>query len=183
MSSFAARLHLPGKAKLPLNVEVDITGETMRVTTEGRIVAAWPLADMEAEPVRDGLRLRIDGEDLVLVTDQAAGLAAAVGVGGAPALVADKGESRMGAGLASDFNGSAFSELRYRDLKDKLATVAADLTSESVPPSDAFARWLKLLKELNERHGHGSIPTPRFCELNGELLALIPEPSRETVDA
>ena len=43
-------------------------------------------------------------------------------------------------------------------------------------PADAFARWLKLLKEINRRHGQGSLPLDQFYRLNTELLDLIPEP-------
>lgn len=176
MSSFTARLQLPGKAKLPLNVEVDIADEKMTVTTEGRVVATWSLSDLEVEAVPDGFFIHIDGEDLILTPDGSADFGHALGIvssgGTLPGEPAATGQIRP-----PRFDVPTFAELRYQDLKGKVAEVSKAMMSESVSPDEAFGRWLRLLRELNDRHGHGSLPTHMFCELNGELLDMIPEPS------
>jgi hypothetical protein len=61
-------------------------------------------------------------------------------------------------------------------IRRRISEVAEALASDSVSPAQAFARWLGLLKEVNYRHGQGSMTTDRFFELNTELLDLIPDP-------
>jgi hypothetical protein len=53
-----------------------------------------------------------------------------------------------------------------------VSELSAALASDEFSPADAFARWLSLLKEINDRHGRGTLPTPVFHELNTRLLDL-----------
>ncbi len=63
------------------------------------------------------------------------------------------------------------------DLERRVTEVTEALRSETLTPAAAFAQWLKLLKEINLRHGRGSMPTDVFYRLNSALLDLIPEPA------
>ncbi len=177
MSSFTARLQLPGQTRLPLNVEVDIADELMTLSTGGRTVATWPLDQLQVSAVTDGFHIRIDGEELILSPDDSGSLARALGMD-------EQAVDRGKAGVerppsAAKLNGAAFAELRFEDLRSKVREVEEALASDVVPPPEAFRRWLRLLKEMNDRHGHGSLPTHMFCELNARLLELIPEPARQ----
>jgi hypothetical protein len=59
----------------------------------------------------------------------------------------------------------------------RISDIAKALTSDSVSPAAAFAQWLKLLKEINRRHGQGSMPTDLYYRLNTQILDLIPDPA------
>jgi len=59
----------------------------------------------------------------------------------------------------------------------RISDIAKALTSDSVSPAAAFAQWLTLLKEINRRHGQGSMPTDLYYRLNTQLLDLIPVPT------
>lgn len=50
MTSFDARLRLPGEAAAPLGVEVDLTGERMAVTVGRNHIANWALSDIKVSP-------------------------------------------------------------------------------------------------------------------------------------
>lgn len=176
MSSFTARLHLPGQTKLPLSVEVDVVDERVVLSSGLRQVADWALADIEVAAKPDGLHLKVDHEEIVLKADDAAGLARILGASEVrerrvPAPEPSQPKSRS-------LDPETMSEMLYDELQERITEVRALLTSNSVAPSDVFARWLRLLKEINRRHGQGSLPTRMFYELNTELLDLIPEPPR-----
>lgn len=176
MSSFTARLHLPGQTKLPLSVEVDVDDERIVLSAGRRQVADWALAEVEVEAKADGLHLKVDHEELVLKADDPVGLARVLGL--RPAST-EQGLPRTTLSSASKtMDTTVISEMLHDELRQKIAEVAYMLTSNSVAPSDVFAKWLRLLKDINRRHGQGSLPTRMFYELNTELLDLIPEPSR-----
>ena len=70
MSSFDGRLRLPGQAKLPLAVEIDVSQERMRLTAGEETVADWPLERLEVDARPDGFHITVDDEQVVLsVTD------------------------------------------------------------------------------------------------------------------
>lgn len=175
MPSFSARLHLPG-TRLPLSVEVDVSDERMRLTAGDREVADWPMSDIAVAVQSDGFHLTVDNEEIVLNPADSAHFAEVIGLTGAnlPEVV--------GNGRASDARSLAPSELkqlRYEFLKSRVSEMAELINSTSVAPEQVFSQWLKLLKDINRRHGSGSIPTHVFYELNTELLDLIPEPVTE----
>lgn len=172
MSTFTARLHVPGQTKVPLNVEVDIAEETLILKAADQVVAEWTLTDLEVEVRSDGIHIVAENEEIVLTTPDAAKLAIELGVRKtAPA--SPRVDTGGGLGRRS-LNGASVNELRIEDLKRRVEEVADAINSDAIAPADAFAQWLRLLKELNRRHGHGSIPTHQFYELNTELLDLIP---------
>jgi hypothetical protein len=181
MSSFTARLHLPGQTKLPLSVEVDIDDERMVLSAGRRQVADWALAEVEVAAKADGLHLKVDHEELVLNADDPVGLARVLGAsqgGNEPRLPHTTLSSP-----SKTMDTAVISEMLHDELRQRIAEVARMLNSKSVAPSDVFAKWLRLLKDINRRHGQGSLPARMFYELNTELLDLIPEPSRSTEPA
>ncbi len=173
MSSFNARLRLP-HSKLPLGVEVDISHERMTLTSGERTVAAWPLDKLEVDNLADGFHIKVDGDDFVLNVTDSLKFASEVGM-----------ERRPDAGTGPDLtedtsrNGSTFTPVPERDRADEMERrideVSEALTSDTMSPAQAFAEWMGLLKEINRRHGQGSIPTDVFYRLNTRLLDLIPE--------
>ena len=72
MSSFEARLQMDGETGTPLGVEVDLTGERMKVRTGDIEVADWALDEIRVSALEDGFHIRAEGEMVVLdVTDDA----------------------------------------------------------------------------------------------------------------
>jgi hypothetical protein len=190
MSSFDARLRLPGHTKLPLGVIVDISHERITLTAGDRRVGGWLLEDVEVVSNSDGFHLRIDSEELVLnVTDSArfakelglaAGKAAQRAVGPTGKVDTHRNGSQRISGMIGpngQLDGARVNERWAEDVNTRIAELEEALTSDAVSPAEVFARWLKLLKEVNRRHGQGSIPTDLFYRLNTRLLDLIPEPS------
>ncbi len=84
MSTFTARLRLPGRTKLPLSVEVDIQHERMTLTSGDRTVGVWPLADLEVVSQSDGFHIRLDGDEVVLNVAEPKRFAAALGINEQP---------------------------------------------------------------------------------------------------
>jgi len=196
VSSFDARLRLPGQAKLPLGVVVDISHERITLTSGDRKVAGWLIEDVDIASRSDGFHIRVDNEELVLnVTDPAKfaielGIAekrskqlAVVGAKGRPAAEVASLEGRKSSSTngkvepAHAVNGTSLNEQYEADIRGRIADVTEALTSDSVAPAEVFARWLGLLKEINRRHGQGSMSTDLHYRLNTQLLDLIPEPA------
>lgn len=190
--SFDARLRVPGQARLPLNVAVEIADEMIRFTSGGKSLGEWPQARVEVEVQPDGFHLTIDNEEIVLTVTDPSGFARALGVsGGRPRKAATEVVANAGAlAVLGEQNGAAKSkwlsgrletispEEKFADVIVRISELKAALTDDAVPPQDVFGRWLRLLKEVNLRHGQGAMPTPLFYRLNTELLDLIPAPPR-----
>lgn len=72
MTSFDARLRMRGEPGLPLGVEIDLTGDRMRVTANGSYVANWALRDIKVSSQRDGFLIEAEGEEVIVnLTDEA----------------------------------------------------------------------------------------------------------------
>lgn len=162
MSSFNARLRLPGQSRIPLGVEVDVTDERITLTSGEREVAKWSLEKIDVSHLSDGFHITVDGEEVVLSVVEPARFASELGV------VAPAPTPR--ARPVSAPKRSGWDD----DLRMRIGRIAEALTADSVAPETAFAEWLGLLKELNSRHARGAMPTPLFHELNTCLLDLIP---------
>ncbi len=174
MSTFSARLRLPGRTKLPLSVEVDIQHERMTLTSGDRTVGVWPLADLEVVSQSDGFHIKLDGDEVVLNVAESKRFAAALGINEhTRRLVAVPTHHLAPSMIESE-------EDQVMDLERRVAEVTEALVSETLTPAAAFAQWLNLLKEINLRHGQGSMPTDVFYRLNSALLDLIPEPASVT---
>ena len=160
---------MPGRAKLPLGVEIDIQHERMTLTSGDRTVAALRLEDLDVVSMSDGFHLKVDGEDVVLIVSEPARFAAAVGIEEHRRLAVVKPDRPV---VPAPSNVEYLADLERRIVENRQA-----LRSDAVTPAQAFARWLSLLKEINRRHGEGSMPAGVFYRLNTELLDLIPEPA------
>ena len=176
MSSFNARLRLPGHTRLPLGVEVDILNERMTLTAGERTVANWPLEELDIVVRADGFHIRVDGEEMVLNVTDAKAFAAALGIEASPVRPVAAGEGQTSTSLRPTALAQP-NDPELEDLRRRISDFARDLAADAVPPADVFARWLRLLKEINSRLGEGSLPTSLFYQLNTHLLGLMPEPA------
>ena len=180
MPSFDARLRFPGQTRLPINVMVDIVDQQIRFISGGQVLGEWSLEGVEVKPKSDGFHLTLDQEEVILSVTDADRFAGELGVGG-PAPTPSRrnagGDGYSGRkGLSSRLRG-VDPEEQFDDVKRRIEILALALTNDAVSPEDAFGRWLRLLKEINRRHGQGAMPTPLFYRLNTELLDLIPAPA------
>jgi hypothetical protein len=195
MPQFDARLRLPGYTRLPLGVEVDIDHARMTVTAGDRRVGAWPLDKLEVEAHPDGFHITVEGEAIILSVAEAARFATALGVSRAPRPtlgsyrtpppeLTENGHQVPPPGTGAP-NGAkpapSAAELREK-MEERISTVAGLLESDDVSPAEAFVEWVRLLKELNHRHGQGSLPSDHYFRLNTKVLDLIPEPKPRTSD-
>ena len=199
MSLFNARLRLSGRSKLPMGVEVDIDHERMTLTAADKTVGVWPLEKLEVSSRADGFHITVDGEEIVVTVTDSKKFAAELGVEQRPRRAAatkpvqprEVQSSSVGNKAApSKANGAIKSpapvasskpEPRQPDLQDRISEIGTALRTDSVSPAEAFAEWLKLLKELNRLHGEGSMTSDLFYRLNTQLLDLISEPVPDPV--
>jgi len=198
MSSFNARLRLPGRTKLPLGVEVDIRHERMILTAGDRTVATWPLEEIVITSRSDGFHIKVDGDEVILYVSDSTRFASELGIGRQPARrltvvgadqprhidLSTKDEPQnslpqVNEEIFAPLPATEITPIRdsMEDMQRRISEIAKALTSDAVSPADAFAQWLALLKEINRRHGQGSMPSAQFYLLNTQLLDLIPEPA------
>ena len=194
MSSFNARLRLPGRTKLPLGVEVDIRHERMVLTAGDRTVATWPLDEIVVASRSDGFHIKVDGDEVILYVSDSTRFAAELGIGRRLAVVGadqprhidlsakDEPQNSLPQVNEETFAPRPATETTpernsIEDMQHRIADIAKALTSDAVSPADAFAQWLAFLKEINRRHGQGSMPSSQYYLLNTQLLDLIPEPA------
>ena len=179
MSTFTARLRLPGHSRLPLGVEVDIIHERMTLTAGERTVANWPLEELEVASLFDGFHIKVGGEEMILNVTDSKRFASELGIGRqGPDSHHNNGSHRANGKNVPlrPLPETTPDEEKFYEMKRRISDIAEALGSDSVSPAEALARWLSLLKELNRLHGRGSIPTHLYCQLNTQLLELIPEP-------
>jgi hypothetical protein len=182
VSSFDARIHLPGHTRLPVNVVVDISNDRIKFVKDGAPLGDWSLDEVGFELRADAIYLKIDEEEIALKVADTEGFADAMSnrVSGMststiPAVVA---HTPPGKDLASRLR-SIDPETHFEEVRHRIDELASALADESVSPPEVFGRWLRLLKEINVRHGQGAMPTPLFYRLNTRLLDLIPAPRRD----
>ena len=190
MSSFDARLRMPGKGKIPMSVVVDISDDRIAFMSGSQALVDWPLNEVDVELRADGFYLKRDHEEVVLSVLDAEDFAGALGVNRrtrsipvrqtvdapAPAVTPQNG-FRTVSGFSSRLeNGSPAG--RFDEIRRRIDELAGEVTDESVDPSDVFGRWLNLLKEINLSHGQGAMATPIFFQFNSELLDMIPAPTQ-----
>jgi hypothetical protein len=78
MPRFRGLLRLVGDS--PLQVVVDVEGETLELRSAGGSLGTWALADIGIRGEDDGFHLRIEGEEFVLATDDDPGFARHIGL-------------------------------------------------------------------------------------------------------
>ncbi|MGD2043801.1 MAG: hypothetical protein PVJ28_09150 [Acidimicrobiia bacterium] len=181
MSSFDGRLHMPGYSRIPLGVEVDITDQRLTLKSGERRIGAWSLGELDIAIMSDGFHISLDEEEVVLSVFESERFISELGSAVrhpqramSPSTPSRSSFSPARAGdVALEPDHNVFDEFKRR-----IADLSVAVTMDSVAPAEVFGRWLRLLKELNLRHGQGSMPTPLFHRLNTQLLELIPEPSQ-----
>lgn len=190
MSFFDARIHLPGQTRLPVNVVVDISGDRIKFTKDEKPLGDWSLDEVEFDVRTDAIYLKIDEEEIALRVADPEGFAGAMRTRARPAAStastlndstptsAVTDPTSEGKDLASRLR-SIDPETQFTEVTHRIDELARDLADESVSPPEVFGRWLRLLKEINVRHGQGAMPTPLFYRLNTQLLDLISAPRRE----
>jgi len=183
VSSFDARLHLPGQTRIPLNVVVDIEGDRISFKSGDQTLGNWSLEEVDKQLKSDGFYLNIGNEKIILSVADSATFASALGL-------VDKTRSQRSAnqnvvngtvqGISRRLEGIA-PEDRVDDIRRRMADLKSAMTDDSISPPELFRRWLTLLKDINVRHGQGSIPSTIFYRLNTEILDLMPVPASSHV--
>lgn len=191
MSHFDARIRLPGQTRLPVSITVDVSDDRIKFIKDGRQLGDWSLDEIEVDVRPDAIYLEVDQEEIVLSVADADRFAGALMARRPPAATSpppgDSGPGGPTAPVTDGHTGNGLAgrlrridpEARFEEIRNRIVELAGDMADESVSPRDVFGRWLRLLKELNVRHGQGAIPAPIFHRLNTELLDLMPVPTRE----
>jgi hypothetical protein len=185
VSSFDARIHLPGQTRLPVNVVVDISDDRIKFVKDGKPLGDWSLDEVGFDLRPDAIYLKIDDEEIALKVADVTGFTGAMNTRVKPARVSVPAATPAvavhtppGKDLASRLRGID-PETHFEEIILRIDELARDLADQSVSPPEVFGRWLRLLKEINVRHGQGAMPTPLFYRLNTRLLDLIPAPRRD----
>lgn len=66
MSSYEGHLRIEGDPQPPVGVEIDLTGERMRVTSGDMALADWSLEEIRVSALTDGFHVRAEGEEVIL---------------------------------------------------------------------------------------------------------------------
>jgi hypothetical protein len=155
VSSFDARLRMPGKGKIPMSVVVDISDDRIAFMSGSQALVDWPLNEVDVDLRADGFYLKRDHEEVVLSVLDAEDFAGALGVSRpvrstpvrpisdatAPAATSQNGFGTV-SGFASRLeNGSPAG--RFDEIRRQIDGLVGDVTNESVDPSDVFGRWLR----------------------------------------
>lgn len=162
MSTFTARLRLPGQSRIPLGVEVDVSEEAVTLTNGDRRLAIWDLRKIDVDYLADGFHIKVDDEEVVLSVSEPARFASELGV------TAHRPAPRPKAPQPTNKPDD--------DIRLRMSRAGEMLADDAVSPQAAFAEWLSILKELDTRHARGAMPSALFHELNGALLAMFPAP-------
>ncbi|MGD2059230.1 MAG: hypothetical protein PVF87_00040 [Acidimicrobiia bacterium] len=184
MSSFDGRLHMPGQSRIPLGVEVDIANERMTLSTGDRRIGDWALKDVDISAKSDGFHLRLDDEEVVLSVAESDRFLLEVGCVARPPAVAQTTLPGPVADSKATLTGRRGrlsitpDEHDFDEIKRRVARLSTEIASDELAPAEVFGQWIRLLKEINLKHGQGAMPTPLFYRLNTQLLDLIPEPAR-----
>ena len=173
---------MPGRSRLPMSVVVDVSNERLRLNRGEVALGDWPIGGIDVESRSDGFHFTFDGEKIVITVDDSAKFAdelgaqrVASGPGASPAAVGDKGPVAPSS-LFSRVSAIDPEEL-FADVKGRIGDLRLDLADDAVEPGVVFGRWMRLLKEINRRHGQGAMPMSIFYRLNTELLDLMPVPA------
>ncbi|HEU4895521.1 MAG TPA: hypothetical protein VFT85_06765 [Acidimicrobiia bacterium] len=180
MTHFDARLRLPGHTRIPVSVVVDISGDRLKFDQGDTALASWPLDGVAVEARSDGFHLKFEEEEVILNVEDAqrfAGELARAQKTPPPILAeATSEQPQRRENMFERLNGVDPEEL-FASVKARITELREALVDPDVEPDVVFARWIRLLREINLRHGQGAMPTPLFYRLNTELLDLLPVPS------
>lgn len=70
MSNFEGRLRVEGDGEPDIGVEIDLTGERMRVAAGEIEIADWSLEEIRVAALADGFHVRAEGEEVVLEVEE-----------------------------------------------------------------------------------------------------------------
>ena len=183
MSSYNARLQIPGRTRLPISVTVDVNSESLSLITDETTIGSWALDEVAVDTRSDGFHIVIDGEEAILKVSDARQFAADLKLPGHTTTPAPKRDQDQRQDNPTG-NGSSINErIGGHGQEDQLIEVRAQINDlkeavkdPAIPPSVFFNNWLLLLKTINQRHGKGAIQSPMFFRLNTELLDIMPVP-------
>lgn len=176
---------MPGQTRLPLNVLVEVSDEKLVFTRDDKELGRWPLDEVVVDLRSDGFHLNLGNEQVILSVSDSAGFVGAIAAASRRRHALDGGGEPVRSGSESEQRKRGLStrleainpEEQLTDIKQRIYEIRAAITDDAVSPPEVFRRWLRLLKELNVRHGQGAIPTAVFYRLNTELLDLLPVPA------
>ena len=69
-----------GDDESPLDVVIDLENERMLIRTRTMVLGEWSLSDVGVQSANDGFHLRIEGEQVILTTQDDAGFATEIGL-------------------------------------------------------------------------------------------------------
>jgi hypothetical protein len=71
---------MQGDDDSPLDVVIDLENERMLIRTRSTVLGEWSLSDVGVHSENDGFHLRIEGEQVILTTQDDAGFATEIGL-------------------------------------------------------------------------------------------------------
>lgn len=95
MGRYEGSLRIPGEAGSPLQVVLNLEAEALEIHGPGGVIGSWPLSEVAVRGEEDGFRLFIEGEEVILTTEDDGAFALEIGLHAAPPRLRRK----MGAAL------------------------------------------------------------------------------------
>ena len=80
MSRYDGSMRLTDRSDVPLEVTVDLTDERMLLHTSSSIIGDWALEELLIRGEDDGFHVRVEGEEVVITTNDDPGLALELGL-------------------------------------------------------------------------------------------------------
>lgn len=80
MGRFEGSLKMPGEGGSGLDVVIDLENERMLIRTKNTVLGEWSLDDVGVHSQNDGFHMRIEGEQVILSTQDDAGFAIEIGL-------------------------------------------------------------------------------------------------------
>ena len=87
MADFQGSMTLTGSQPTTVSVEIHLDTERLSFRSGGVEIGNWSLEDVKVRAALDGLHIVVEGEDMVLHTNDDARLAIAFGIRSAPPLL------------------------------------------------------------------------------------------------
>lgn len=95
MSEYDGTLRMPHEPGPGLGVRIDLDDERLRVTAGEVEIGDWSLDELIVAAKEDGFHIRVEGEEVVITTDDDPGFAVDLGIRNAPPLLRRQISERM----------------------------------------------------------------------------------------
>lgn len=95
MGTYEGSLHIPGEGGPGLGIQVDLTGDRLRITSAGNEIGDWSKEEVRLHADTDGFHLRAEGEEVILDLTKDAHFALDYGLRSAPPLLRRRMASLM----------------------------------------------------------------------------------------